>query len=829
MPEVWGRVPQRNKNFTGRQELLDRLRDGIAGQVTAVVPHALHGMGGVGKTQMAVEYAYRYRSEYEVVWWIPADQPVLVRASLASLAPSLGLPPATASGVEDAAKAVLEALRRGEPYDRWLLIFDNADQPEDLHDIIPHGPGHVLITSRNHRWEGVVDTVAVDVFSRKESVEFLKKRVPKGIDPGDAGRLADELGDLPLALEQAGALQAETGMGVAEYLRLLRERTAQLLAEGKPSEYPVSMTAAWGLSVASLNEKLPEAIELLRCCAFFGPEPIPRDAFSQPRVALDERLATLIGDPIRLSRVVGELGRYALARLDIPGRTLQIHRLIQALMREQLSGAEQDRMRGQVHRLLAGYAPADPLEPGNWDRYASLLGHITPSGIGFSERPEARDVCLNIVRYLAASGDFASARTLIDTFLDDWTATSGEEHPDVLSLRLEQSNTLRELGSYDESAKLSRKYLPTAERVLGRDDDLSLRFLRGFCADLRAEGRFQQAREQDEDLLRRFEEKYGTEDVRTIRTVNNLALDLGLSSDYIASRDRLHEAYQLCLSFGPEAVDKLTLLNVWSGLARAVRLCGDYAEACDLGEDAYAYAVEEFGPEHNRTLRTGRDLSIAWRRAPDLDRARELAEDVHARCVRQFDLDHPDTLAAAMCLANLLRTVGESDAAVELAEDTVRRYPRIYGPAHPYNHGCTGNLAIMYRVQNDPVTARRLNEEALAGLEPSLGRDHHYTLTIATNLASDLAALGEYGDAVALGRGTLRRLRALLGPEHPLALSCAANLSADLRAAGEKEEAEKLFQETEAAYTRTLGSDHPDVKVFLDGRHLDADFDPPPI
>ncbi|MEW2353167.1 FxSxx-COOH system tetratricopeptide repeat protein [Spirillospora sp. NPDC029432] len=829
VPEVWGRVPQRNKNFTGRQELLDRLRAGIAGQVTAVVPHALHGMGGVGKTQMAVEYAYRYRSEYEVVWWIPADQPVLVRASLASLAPSLGLPPATASGVEDAAKAVLEALRRGEPYDRWLLIFDNADQPEDLHDIIPHGPGHVLITSRNHRWEGVVDTVAVDVFSRKESVEFLKKRVPKGIDPDDAGRLADELGDLPLALEQAGALQAETGMGVGQYLDLLRERTSQLLAEGKPSEYPVSMTAAWGLSVASLNEKLPEAIELLRCCAFFGPEPIPRDAFSQPRVPLDERLSTLIGDPIRLSRVVGELGRYALARLDIPGRTLQIHRLIQALMREQLSEAEQERMRDQVHRLLAGYAPADPLEPGNWDRYSSLLGHITPSGIGFSELPEARETCLNIVRYLAASGDFASARTLIDTFLDDWTATSGEEHPDVLSLRLEQSNTLRELGSYDESAKLSRKYLPTAERVLGRDDDLSLRFLRGFCADLRAEGRFQQAREQDEDLLRRFEEKYGAEDVRTIRTVNNLALDLGLSSDYVGSRDRLGEAYQLCLSFDPTAVDKLTLLNVWSGLARAVRLCGDYAEACDLGEDAYAYAVEEFGPEHNRTLRTGRDLSIAWRRAPDLDRARELAEDVHARCVRQFDLDHPDTLAAAMCLANLLRTVGESDAAVELAEDTVRRYPRIYGPAHPYNHGCTGNLAIMYRVQNDPVTARRLNEEALAGLDESLGRDHHYTLTVATNLASDLAALGEYGDAVSLGRGTSRRLRAVLGPEHPLTLSCTANLSADLRAIGEKEEAEKLYKETEAAYTRTLGSDHPDVKVFQEGRHLDADFDPPPI
>ncbi|HXA63280.1 MAG TPA: FxSxx-COOH system tetratricopeptide repeat protein, partial [Streptosporangiaceae bacterium] len=336
VPEVWGKIPQRNKNFTGREDLLLRLSAGIESQVTAVVPHALHGLGGVGKTQMAVEYAYRYRSEYDVVWWLPADQPVLVRSSLANLAPHLGLPPATSSGIEDAANAVLDALRRGEPYANWLLIFDNADQPEELTEIIPQGPGHVLITSRNHRWEGVVDTVAVDVFTRKESVEFLNKRVPRAINKGEADRLAHELGDLPLALEQAGALQAETGMPVAEYLLLLGQRTSQLLSEGKPTEYPVSMTAAWGLSVASLREKLPEAVDLLRCCAFFGPEPIPRDAFSRPPAGLSPQLADLIGDRIRLSRAIGELGRYALARLDIPGRTIQVHRLIQALVRDEL-------------------------------------------------------------------------------------------------------------------------------------------------------------------------------------------------------------------------------------------------------------------------------------------------------------------------------------------------------------------------------------------------------------------------------------------------------------------------------------------------------------
>ncbi|XVQ10702.1 FxSxx-COOH system tetratricopeptide repeat protein [Spirillospora sp. CA-255316] len=829
VPEVWGRIPPRNKNFTGRKELLGQLRDGIAGQVTAVVPHALHGLGGVGKTQMAVEYAYRFRTEYDVVWWIPADQPVLVRSSLASLAPSLGLPPPTASGIEDAAKAVLEALRRGDPYDRWLLIFDNADQPEDLSDIIPHGPGHVLITSRNHRWEGVVDTVAVDVFRREESLEFLQKRVPRTITDDDADRLAHELGDLPLALEQAGALQAETGMSVSEYLRLLAERTSQLLAEGKPSEYPVSMTAAWGLSVASLNDKLPEAVALLRCCAFFGPEPIPRDVFSQPRLKLGEPLAGLVRDPILLSRVIGELGRYALARLDTPNRTIQVHRLIQALLREELHTAEQQRLRDEVHVLLSGYAPSDPNQPGSWKRYSELLGHIVPADVGLSQAEGARRLSIDIVRYLYASGDFESARDHAESFLPTWIADSGEEHPDVLELRMEQANILRDLGDYEASSNLNLSTLEVAEKTLGPDDELTLRFLRGEGADLRALGEFQRALERDEELLRRYEGKFGEIDMRTIRTANNVALDYGLSSSYVRSKEVLEGAYQSCLALEANNLDKLTHIAIWSGLARAVRLCGDYSEACDLGEDAYAYSLEEIGVEHVRTLRTGKDLSIAWRRMGDLDRASELADEVHTRCVRQFDLDHPDTLAAAMCLANLLRTRGDSSKALDLAADTVRRYPKVYGPTHPYNYGCMGNLAIMHRVMDDPQSARELNEQALAGLESKLGRDHHYSLTVATNLASDLAALGDYDNASRLGRGTLRRLRAVLGQNHPMALSCAANLSADLKALGEEEEAAALFEETKDAYERTLGLEHPDAKVFLEGRHLDADFDPPPI
>ena len=363
MPAIRHNVPQRNKNFTGREDILAQLRDPSASKVTAVVPsdplpRALQGLGGVGKTAVAIEYVHRYQADYELIWWIAADQMPLVKASLAGMAERLGLPAATATGIESAADSVLDALRKGEPFSRWLLIFDNADQPEDLIDIIPFGPGDVLITSRNHRWQSKVETVPVDVFARAESAEFLAKRVPKGLTDRESDLLAEKLGDLPLALEQAGALQAETGMPVSEYLRLLDENVTKILAEGKSPDYPQSMTAAWQLSVSALQRQIPQALELLRCCAFFGPEAIPRDLFRPAPQLAGTRISELIADPILLARAIRELGRFALIRID--GRTIVVHRLIQALLRDELDPGEQDRYRHEVHLILAAGGAEEP-------------------------------------------------------------------------------------------------------------------------------------------------------------------------------------------------------------------------------------------------------------------------------------------------------------------------------------------------------------------------------------------------------------------------------------------------------------------------------------
>lgn len=827
-PEVWGQVPQRNKNFTGRDTLLRELSAGLANSVTAVLPHALHGLGGVGKTQVAIEYAYRAMSSYDVVWWIPADQPELVRSSLAALAPNLDLPPASATGVQDAANAVLNALRRGKPYSRWLLVFDNADQPEDINDLIPRGPGHALVTSRNHRWAGMVETIPVDVFSRTESVEFLAKRVPKAISSSAAEQLADQLGDLPLALEQAGALQAETGMPAQQYLDLLKEHTRELLTESKPSEYPVPMTAAWRISVGKLSDTNSASLELLRCCAFFGAEPIPRDVFRRGLQEPGSQLSEILASPIVLARVIRDIARFALATIDPAARTIQVHRLIQALLRGDISPAEQDKFRHEVHLLLAGAAPADPYDEAKWPRWAELVAHIAPPQVERCQDPRVRKFALDMIVYLYRSADYVPARTFAERFLKRWMAESSEDHPDVLQLRRYLGNILREEGQYQTADAMVGPALDHARQVLPPDHEVTLGLAASHAANLRALGHFSAARDLDEETARLKEVRFGPQDPETMRSRNSLALDYGLIGDYAAARE-LHERTYMEESQASVGVSKVDVIASWGGLSRVVRLAGDYSAARLLAEDAYAYGRQELGVDNPLTLRTGKELSVALRVSGDLTADLELATDLLARHERRLGHGHPDTLAMANALANTYRTLGRIDEALTLAVDIMDRYPGVFGTDHPYLHGCAGNLALLRRLHGEADAARVLNEEALTGLAGRLGPDHDYTLTIALNLASDLAALGDPHAARELGEDTLRRLRSVLGAMHPTTLACAANLALDLRADGAAEAAEELAAEATQGLAEVLGTDHPDTSAAMLGQRINVDFDPPPI
>jgi tetratricopeptide (TPR) repeat protein len=847
IPAIWGDVPTRNRNFTGRDDILARLRESASSRITVVlpesgsnrpehdpsnpIPQGVQGLGGVGKTAIAIEYAHRFRSDYDLVWWIPADQLPSVRGSLAALAHRLHVEAQPMAGVDALIAAVLDALRQGEPYSRWLLVFDNADEPEDIIHLIPRGPGDALITSRNHRWQSVIRTVPMDVFLRKESRDFLLKRVPRGLSEADAERLAQELGDLPLALEQAGAMLSETGMPVDEYRRLLKEHVTEIMAEGKSPDYPYSMTAAWKLSVDAL--KRPQALELLRCCAFFGPEPIPRDVFRRGVQQTGTPVAELLSNPIQMASAMRELVRYALITLD--GNAVKVHRLVQALLRDQLTEQQRASYRHEAHLILAAAAPSDPDDATTWPEYQDLLPHVNAESAELerSREPAVRDLARGIMRYLYQTGDYTSALALTERFIEQWTRDSGPDDPDVLRAQRHLGNIQRLLGHYREAYKVTEDALIRCRATLGEDDPTTLSMRTGFAADLRARGSFVLARELDSESRILFERNYGPDDSRTLRLLSSLALDYGLTSDYETAR-ALYELAFRGMSRPNSGAIAVDVLGVWIGISWTLQALGRFDEAFDVSEDAWDYGQtpEGLGPEHLSTMRAVNAYLIVSRQLPDkrLD-ALELGRATLELATRRYGDQHPDTLAVAISVSNLLRTIDESyhPEALALAESTVERYPAAYGEDHPYNYGCMSNLAVLRRVTGDPAAARDLDERAIEGLAAGLGPDHRFTLIVATNLASDHAVLGDSREARRLGEDTLPRLTTLLGDAHPHTLACAANLALDIMAAGGEDVGKELRDKTLGLLAGTYGDGFPDLVAAARGVRFNADFDPPAI
>jgi hypothetical protein len=413
-PRVWGAVPLRNPGFVGRDEVLEQLRGRLIepGAGSAVLPVALHGMGGVGKTQIVVEYVYRNLPDYDVIWWITSQLTTQIRASLVELAKELGVP--VESNVDATERGVLEALRSGKPYSRWLLVFDNAEHPDIVRTFVPPGAGQIIVTSRNPGWAGLARTIEVAPFTRDESKRLLRTRHAAISDP-DADRLADALGDLPLAVEQAASWRAQTGMPVREYVKLLEENSEELLKSGvaSGSNYQLSVAAAWNVPLNRLRTERPEALALLRLCAFFGPEPISREVLAGMRPAqVPNALREVADSPIRRSEAIREISRFSLAKADQGDGTLQLHRLVQTVLRDQLDSAQQEIMRHAVHLMLVNADPGDPERRAGWPRYAALLPHVISSRAVGCHDASVRDLIRHLVRYLIAMGDYGSATQL---------------------------------------------------------------------------------------------------------------------------------------------------------------------------------------------------------------------------------------------------------------------------------------------------------------------------------------------------------------------------------------------------------------------------------
>ncbi len=824
VPAILIGVPPRNPYFTGREDLLRDIHERLTGKPTALVPHALRGYGGVGKTHLAIEYVHRYQQDYDLICWISAEQPAIVLTTIADLAKRMNIP---SLNVEDAVREVLAALRRNRPYGRWLLVFDNVNTSEDIGEFLRIGSGHIIVTSRSDVWAGIAQVVEVNVFHREESIAFLRSRLAD-IRQQDADELASRLDDLPLALEQAAAWQAETHTSSGDYLALFDERLARLQederlarlqdvemvrrAEPATDYYPLPVAVTWSLALDRLRESQPEVVLLLQLCAYFAPEPIPWNILSVGRFveALPASLRRALSSNRERDRMIREIKKYALAQVDYGNNRLQLHRLAQLVLREQLSGDEErEAVRHQAHMVIAAADPGDPDVPDNWDRYRELWPHVELSGSVECRYREVREMVLNLTRYLYMRGNYDAGQTFAETALRHWQLNFPDDDQALLVLVRHQATILRALGHDSEAMDRSLECYRKLRRVYGDDDEEALSAGNLVGGTYRGLGRFKDALELDRNLYDSHVQIFGAEHPRTLMSQNNLALDYFLMGDYTTAAS-LDEAVLQARRRVLGDQNPFTLQSE-DGYARDLCEAGKYREARNRLENTLNRYVAILGRIHPSTLRATKQLAVACRKAGDYDEALRMSEETYAAYQSRLGRSHPDTLSAVGNLVNDLRITGNLGDAAELADETLEQYRRLLGPNHPFTLSAENNYAIVLRRAGRLDESRRLSGHSFTGFRDTLDPDHPNTLSAATTHANDLSAAGDLAAATELLEATYASFKRVLGPLHPYTLSCAVNLVQDLRATGLEEDASRLAEATMDRYVEALGPGHPEV------------------
>ena len=837
------------------QELYESLeaRSGVA-----VARSALHGMGGVGKTQLALKYTLDYRDRYAGVWWFRAESEGALQADAGKLCEHAKV---FVPDGERPSQALKRWLEREEG--RWLLVFDDAAEPDALRPHLPQaGNHHSIVTSRNPVWGGIATPMELDVWTTEQGVRFLAGRLSGG-DREEPAALVEDLGGLPLALEQAASYLEATGVTAGAYWRLLDgvDTEGDVLDETEGSSATgYGRSVAKTLSVAF--EKLsPPARRLLRLCAFAAPEPVPEWLFREAGDLLPDSLADTVGDDVAWNRIVAELRRYGLAgRIsdEEMGHALVLHRLTQQVVRTRLAEPAEDF--GVLQAVLASACTADPGHPDHWPRYAALAEHViqldrlSPHGsldpekvVGLlnrvahflqfrsvrytdavrlfrraidiankqwgDSRPETLTSMNNLALTLRARGDLGEAREFQERVLEARCQALGESHPNTFNSMGNLASTLYAQGDLGGARALQERALEGCRRVSGEEHPDTMASMNNLASTLQALGDLRGARELEERVLKARRRVSGEEHPDTLTSMNNLAETLHALGDLRGARElqqRVLETSRRVL--GEEHPDTLTSMN---NLASTLRALGELVTARKLDEQVLEGRRRVLGEEHPDTLKSTGNLASTLQALGELVAARELHERVSKLLRQVLGEEHPDTLTSMNNLAMTLRTQGDLGGARELLEQVLESRRRVLGEEHPGTLTSMNNLASTLRALGDPGGARKLQERALRGRRRVLGEEHPDTLTSMSDLASTLQALGELVAARELQEQVLKLLRQVSGEEHPDTLTSMNNLAVTLHSQGDLGRARKLLGRVLEGRRRVLGEAHPDTLASL--------------
>jgi len=748
-------LPRRNPFFTDREDVLKLLDERLSLANEPIRTQALCGLGGIGKTQVAIEYAYRFRNRYRAVLWVNARSRETLSAAMATIAEQLGL---TERSEQDPSLAVLAVRRWLENHPRWLLILDNVEDATTVRDLlVPSGNGHLLLTTRASTIEKLAQICVLDKMADEDGALLLLRRakiIPiddsldqaLGSDREEAMKIACRMGGLPLALDQAGAYIEETACGLPGYLEryetrrqfLLDQRGGLLGGDLEPSDHPAPVGTTFSLSVERAEIKDTLADDILRLCAFLYPDGIPEEVIAEGASAFSQVHPSFMSTPEQVVYTIDILCKFSLLNRDLDNDTLSIHPLMQTVIQDEMDKKTKDL----------------------WAQCAILTVSKTFPAIDFTTWPRCEI-------YLP------QALTCID-LMKQWEMESSKTADFALEaahLLHETAFYLFERASYDKVEDFYQRALSIHQKILGPiHSDVATDF-HHLALLYRALGRYGEA----EELFRH-------------------ALQIRVQT------------------LGPE---NPSTADSFYELGRIQSIQGKYREAEEPFKRALKIRKQSLPSKHPEIAASLNELGWLYRHLGSYEDAEELLSQALAMREKTLEPGDPRIAQTLYFLAWLYYDTGKSDIAESLLLRSLAIREQALGPNHPHVAQSLNSLALLYCSDGEHPKSELLYQRALAIREQKFGREHPLVAETLDNLALLYYHQKKFSQAESLYQQALEIRRKVLRPEHPDITHTLNNLGRLYFAQTKYELAEAFILEALLTREQTLGREHPYVANSL--------------
>ncbi|KAH6881067.1 hypothetical protein B0T10DRAFT_609259 [Thelonectria olida] len=732
----------------------------------------LYGLGGVGKTQLAIHFARRHHATFSSVFWLDGRSEDRLKRSIARCInripegqiPSASRKQAEADSEDDlnaAVASVMEWLARPDNGD-WLLIFDNVDHDHeqggatgayDLRWYLPGDHGSVLVTTRLSRLAQLGKSRQLAKVDAVLGRAILEKWYGGKFGTGsDCDQLLELLDGLPLALAQAASYLREKPINVATYVQIYQQQWDELMGSHGALDRPLldyeqgSIATTWIVSFREIESTNANATNLLRLWAFLDNKQLWHGLLAPAADLADqwpEWLSELACNTVRFLEAIGLLLRYSMIETQEGSNgSYSVHPVVHRWA-SYLEGNQQKNESARLALMIIGFSVPRKETREYWVLQQKLLPH--------AER------CAGWVRE-AAEGIW----------------NSGDESA-ITSLHM-LGILYKDQGKFKEAEEMYERALEGYKKTLGPDHTSTLDTVNNLGLLYSDQGKFKEAEEMYERALEGYETALGRDHTSTLNTVGNLGL---LYSDQ-----------------------------------------GKFEEAEEMYERALEGYETALGRDHTSTLNTVGNLGLLYKNQGKFKEAEEMHERALEGREKALGRDHTSTLHSVHCLGLLYKDQGKFKEAEQMYERALEGQEKALGPDHTSTLATVNNLGNLYLDQGKLKEAEEMYERALEGSEKALGRDHMSTLATVSNLGSLYKDQGKFKEAEEMYERALEGQEKALGPDHTSTLATVNNLGNLYLNQGKFKEAEEMFERALYGFQTALGSHHPKSSIVM--RNIEA-------